>query len=95
MSTVSNSHAQWHEWLRGERVDLVDLCGAEWSDKIPTKWVDHACEQWLACTVKSPKKMDSVRNPHNCKDKELYRIHFKEMQMYKIHAIIVRTGVHA
>ena len=95
LSTVSNGHARWHEWLRGERVDLVDLRGAERSDKIPTKWVDHAREQWLACTVKSPKKKDSVRNPHNRRDKELYRVHFKEMRTYEIHAIIVRTGVHA
>ena len=60
--------------LDGENDALADLRGAERSDKIPKAWMEHGCVRWFANCVKSPKTKDSVRNPHNKQDKELYRV---------------------
>ena len=91
-SLVSNGHQRWHEWLDGERDNLVDLRGAERSDKTPKEWIEHAIERWFTNCVKSPRTKDSIRNPHNKKDKERYRVYFKEIPTYEIHADILRTG---
>ena len=91
-SHLRAAYNRWHDWMLDDVDDLVELRGAVRSDKTPKEWVDHAIQRWYSCCVKSPRTRDSVRNPKDRKDKELYRVYFKEVPTFIIHEDIVKTG---
>ncbi len=84
---LSDGHARWSEYYMtgGLSSSLVVWRGKERSDKAPEVWNIWVREvAWLHDTITrvSESTYDSMRNPHNHRDKQRYRYHWLETKRW-------------
>lgn len=89
---LSEGRKHWTEWVSGDRESIADLRGNMRSDGMDDKWIEFAIDVWKTSTRRSERAKDSVRNPNDKSDKQLYRIHWLEVRIRDIHEHIVREG---
>lgn len=83
---------RWCAWFDGTEAQLTDLRGAIRKDKMDEEWIHFAATLWEQETRPAPSTKFSIRNPHNRSDKKLYRIHYLDMRIMDMHALILERG---
>lgn len=83
----------WADWVAGNRESLMDLRGKIRKDSMDEAWIEFAISVWVDNTRRSERAKDtSVHNPNDKSDKKLYPIHWLEMRISDIHALILEEG---
>ena len=79
---LSDASTRWLAWCNGDENLLVAFRGRLRKDKTPTEWAEFVRRAWLTeeVTRAAESSHDSIRNPHDKRDKEDHRIHWLEMR---------------
>lgn len=89
---LAEGRRHWSDWVSGDRECIMDLRGKARSDSMPEEWIAFAIDIWKDNTRRSERAKDSIRNPNDKSDKKLYRVHWLEVRIADIHALILREG---
>lgn len=93
-SLIDGRH-RWAAWFAGTEKQLTELRGKVRSDKMEEAWIEFAAKVWVEETRPAPSTKCSIRNPHDQRDKKLYRIHYLDVRIGDMLAIIQQRGKEA
>jgi hypothetical protein len=82
LNQLSEGRKTWDNYVDSGVLALV-IRGNLRSDRIPNSWADFAATSWLHedITRASENTYDSLRNPHDHSDTQIYRIHWLEQKI--------------